>query len=120
MPSIALATNLVTAVLMLIQALRADEAKAEAMDEEFGKEATGLNLTVFINVIALIALSILAWFLIAHVGFEPAMTLILVVIMWYVGVRKLLTIGLTALLMPIILSLGAWYFFVTEMPGFWR
>ena len=120
MPSIALGTMLVTAILLLLQALRAGSSRASEMDEEFGKEATGINFRVIGNVLALLVLSVLSWFLISHVGFEPAMTLLLVIIMWYVGVRKPLTIGLTAILMPIILSFGAWYFFVTEMPGFWR
>lgn len=126
-PAIALGTIVVTGLMMLLQALRQTNTSANAKantnghdDEEFGKEATGINVQVLLNVLFLTILSVITWLLIVHVGFEPAMTVVLMTTMLYVGVRNPLVIGVTAVLMPIVLSMCAWYFFSTEMPGIWR
>ncbi len=111
---------LLTALIMLIRALKADRLQATALDEEFGEEATGIDLQVILRLIGLIITAVVSWLLIQHVGFEPAMTLLLIVTMLFVGVRKPLTIALTSILMPIILSQAAWHFFSTQMPGVWR
>ena len=119
-PSIAVGACLLTGLIMLVRALRASRSASAEVDEEFGEEATGIDARVLMNTLWWTLTTVVAWLLIAHVGFEPAMTLLLVAIMLYVGVRKPLTIATTSLLVPILLSQAAWYFFSTQMPGIWR
>lgn len=119
-PYIALGTILVYSVILLIHELRKQSTGAEDSDDEFGAEATGVDAQVLKNLLILTVVSTLAWLGIRYVGFEPAMTVLIVAIMYYVGVRNWLTIALTAVSAPIVLSLCAWYFFSTQMPGIWR
>ena len=120
MPSIAIGTMLLTAVMMLVRALRSSAAAAHAMDDEFGDDADGINRTVLLKTLLWAVAATVSWLLMTYVGFEPAMTLLLIATMLYVGVRKPLAIALTSVLMPIILSQASWHFFSTQMPGFWR
>ncbi|MGI9336850.1 MAG: tripartite tricarboxylate transporter TctB family protein [Gammaproteobacteria bacterium] len=119
-PSIAIGAMLLTAAIMLLRALWTHYADAQPTDEEFGEEATGIDTGVLANLLWLALSAAVAWWLMTHIGFEPAMTVLLVVTMFYIGVRKPLTIVLTSILMPVVLSLAAWQFFSTQMPGFWR
>lgn len=119
-PSIAIGTCLLSSLIMLVRAWRASQAQADELDEEFGGEATGIDGRVLLNLLWWILSAVASWLLITYVGFEPAMTVLLLATMLFVGIRNPWTIGLTAVLMPIILSQAAWYFFSTEMPGFWR
>ena len=105
---------------MMVRALRSNRFQTIAMDEEFGDEATGINVTVVRNLVLWCVAAIVSWLLIEYVGFEPAMTVLLVATMLFVGVRNIPTIILTSVLMPIALSQAAWYFFSTELPGIWR
>ncbi len=119
-PYIALYTILFYSVILLLTELRKQIGNVEQLDEEFGAEATGVDARVLKNLVILTVVSIVAWLGIKHIGFEPAMTVLIAVTMYYVGSRNWLSIGLTALVAPIVLSMCAWYFFSTEMPGFWR
>lgn len=119
-PYIALGTILLYSVILLIHELSQPAASVDESDDEFGSEATGIDARVLKNLLILTVGSILSWLGIKHIGFEPAMTVMIAVTMYYVGVRNWLSIGLTAVFAPIVLSMFAWYFFSTQMPGFWR
>ena len=120
LPSIAVGTGLVMSILMAWRAWRVSAAEAEEMDDEFGDEATGVDATVLLNLFWWTLGASVAWALIAYVGFEPGMTVLLAATMLFIGVRRPVPIISTAILMPIVLSQAAWYFFTTQMPGFWR
>lgn len=119
-PSIAVGACLITGLIMLVRAWRATKSDAAVLDEEFGDEATGIDARVLVNTLWWIVAAVVSWLLITHVGFEPAMTVLLIALMLYVGVRKPLTIALVSVLTPIVLSQAAWHFFSTQMPAFWR
>ena len=122
-PSIAIGACLVLAAVMAVQALfggRRVEAGEDHLDEEFGTEATGASGGVLLNLLIWFAVACASWFLIEHVGFEPAMTLFLVATMLFVGARNPWTIALVSLATPIVLSQAAYQFFNTELPAFWR
>jgi hypothetical protein len=120
MPSIAIGTILLTSVMMLVRALRSSATGAQAMDDEFGEDASGINRGVLLKTLLWAVAATVSWLLITYVAFEPAMTVLLIATMLYIGVRKPLAIVLTSVLMPIILSQASWHFFSTQMPGFWR
>ena len=48
------------------------------------------------------------------------MTVLLGATLLYIRVRDVKPLIGTAVIMPILLSQAAWYFFTTEMPGIWR
>lgn len=119
-PSIAAATGLILSFLMAFRAWRLSGADAEAMDDEFGAEATGIDGSVLINTGLWALGSGIAWALITYVGFEPGMTVLLAATLLYIRVYEIVPFIGTAVIMPILLSQAAWYFFTTEMPGIWR
>jgi len=121
-PYIALGTMLFYSIILLVTSLKSElkNGAGDDADEEFGGEATGVDSQVLKNLVIYIVVSVLAWLGINTIGFEPAMTILIAAIMFYTGVRNWLTIVLTSLLAPVILSQCAWFFFSTQMPGFWR
>ena len=122
-PSIAIGACLVMALVMAVQAIggsRRVEDGEDHLDEEFGAEATGASGHVLLNLLIWTAVAGASWFLIEHVGFEPAMTLFLVATMLFVGARNPWSIALVSLATPIVLSQAAYQFFNTELPAFWR
>lgn len=119
-PYIALGTMLCYSIILLFNELRHSAIDSEEADEEFGTEATGVDSRVLLNLAIYAVVSVLAWLGINTIGFEPAMTVLIAAVMYYTGARNPLTIVLTAVLAPVILSLCAWFFFSTQMPGFWR
>lgn len=119
-PYIALGTMLFYSIILLVGELRRSAISPDEADEEFGAEATGVDGRVLKNLVIYAVVSVLAWLGIRHIGFEPAMAILIAAVMFYTGVRNWLTIALTAVLAPVILSQCAWFFFSTQMPGFWR
>ena len=119
-PSIAIGIVMVLAVMLTIQALRIRGEDADALDDEFGSEATGVDLHVLFNTFLWLVASVGSWLLMDYVGFEPAMAVFLVVCMLFIGVRKWTTIIITALAAPIVLAQSAYLFFDTVLPAFWR
>ena len=122
-PSIAIGACLVLALVMAVQAIggsRRVEDGEDHLDEEFGAEATGASGHVLLNLLIWAVVAGASWFLIEHVGFEPAMTLFLVATMLFVGARNPWTIALVSVATPVVLSLAAYQFFNTELPAFWR
>ena len=119
-PSIAVGACLLTAAIMAIRAWGASETDKAALDEEFGAEATGIDRRVLWNAFLVAAVSIVSWLLLEYVGFEPAMGLLIATTMWFMGVRRIWTIVLTSVLTPVVLSQATWFFFSTELPGFWH
>ena len=119
-PSIAVGTGLILSCLMAWRAWRLSATAAEAMDDEFGEEATGIDADVLINAGLWALGSGVAWAIISHVGFEPGMTVLLIATMLFIRIYRLIPLIGTAVIMPILLSQAAWYFFSTEMPGIWR
>ncbi len=122
-PSIAIGACLVLALVMAVQAIggsRRVEDGEDHLDEEFGAEATGASGHVLLNLLIWTVVAGASWFLIEHVGFEPAMTLFLVATMLFVGARNPWTIALVSVATPVVLSLAAYQFFNTELPAFWR
>ena len=119
-PSIAVGTGLVLSILLAWRAWRLSGAEAEAMDDEFGEDATGINANVLINTGLWALGSGVAWAIITYIGFEPGMTVLLGATLLYIRVYQIKPLIGTAVIMPILLSQVAWYFFTTEMPGIWR
>ena len=122
-PSIAIATCLLLAAVMAVQAMRGGRSVASGEDplnEEFGSEATGADRHVLLNLLIWSAVACASWFVIEYVGFEPAMTLFLVATMLFVGARNPWTIALVSLATPVVLSQAAYQFFNTALPAFWR
>lgn len=119
-PYIAVGTGLVMCILMAARALKEHVVGAEAPDDEFGAEATGIDPQVLVNVLVWGVLSTVAWFLMVHIGFEPAMSVLLLATMLYIGVRRPFPLFANSIIMPIVLSQAAWHFFTTEMPAIWR
>ena len=122
-PSIAIGACLLLAIVMALQAIRGGRSVASGedhLDEEFGAEATGANRHVLLNLLIWTAVAGASWFLIEHVGFEPAMALFMVATMLFVGARNPWTIALVSVATPVVLSLAAYQFFNTELPAFWR
>ena len=119
-PYIAVGAGLVMSFLMAFRALKERFQGTDEMDDEFGTEATGIDPQVLVNVIIWGFSSTVVWFLMVHVGFEPAMSVLLVGTMLYIGVRRVMPIVANSIVMPILLSQAAWYFFTTEMPAIWR
>ena len=120
-PYIALGTMLFYSIILLVTNLKSEfKNSAEDAEEEFGGEATGVDIHVLKNLLIYAVVSVLAWLGINTIGFEPAMTVLIAAIMFYTGVRNWLTIVLTSVLAPVILSQSAWFFFSTQMPAFWR
>ena len=85
MPSIAIGTILLTSVMMLVRALRSSAAGAQAMDDEFGEDASGINRGVLLKTLLWAVAATVSWLLITYVAFEPAMTVLLIATMLYIG-----------------------------------
>ena len=119
-PSIAVGTGVILSFLMAWRAWRLGGVEAEAMDDEFGAEATGIDANVLINTGLWALGSGVAWAIISYIGFEPGMAALLVATLLYIRVYRITPMIGTAVIMPILLSQAAWYFFTTEMPGIWR
>ncbi len=122
-PSIAVGACLLLAAVMALQAVRGGGnvgSGEDPLDEEFGAEATGANRQVLLNLLIWTAAACASWFLIEHVGFEPAMALFMAGTMLFVGARNPWTIALVSLATPVVLSQAAYQFFSTELPAFWR
>ena len=115
-PSIAVGICLFMAAIMVFSALTASESEAEELDDEFGAEATGADLDVMLNTLSWTIASIVAWLIMDYVGFEAAMALFMCVTMVFVGVRNKLTIALTSILTPVLMSLAVFNLFDTELP----
>jgi len=119
-PSAALIIILVYSAILLVRELRSKVLPEDEIDEEFGKEATGVDRRVLLNTLLASVVCVLTWLGIKHIGFEPVTAVLIAAIMFYVGVRSWLTIGLCAVGAPVVLSLCTYYFFSTELPGFWK
>lgn len=119
-PSIAAGVGLLLSFLMAFRAWRVSGVEADAMDDEFGAEATGIDANVLINAGLWALASGVAWVIIAYIGFEPGMTALLIATLLYIRIYRITPLIGTAVVMPILLSQIVWYFFTTEMPGIWR
>jgi len=119
-PSIAVAAGLLLSALMAFKAWRTRGRAAAELDDEFGEEATGIDAAVLTNAALWSVAAAITWALTKYVGFEPAMAVLMLAVMLYIGVRRPTPLIGTAIVMPIVLSQAAWYFFTTEMPGIWR
>ncbi len=119
-PTIAMAVIGFYSLILLIREWRAPKPEDGELDEEFGAEATGVDARVLLNTLILLVVSALTWLGMNYIGFEPTMTVLIAVVMYYVGARNWLTIGLCAVIAPIVLSLCTFHFFSTELPGFWK
>ena len=119
-PSLAAGVGLILSIALAWRAWRLSAADAEELDDEFGEEATGIDGDVLINTLLWAIGSGVAWAIITYVGFEPGMTVLLGATLLYIHVRDVKPLIGTAVIMPILLSQAAWYFFTTEMPGIWR
>ena len=64
-PSISVGAMLVTAVIMLVHALRenTDDSGGSALDDEFGSEAVGINLHVLGNAALWAVVATVSWFI---------------------------------------------------------
>lgn len=119
-PSVAVGVGLLLSAFMAWRAWRMSPADAEELDDEFGEEATGIDTGVLINTGLWALGSGVAWAIISYVGFEPGMTVLLGATLLYIRIYEVKSLIGTAVVMPILLSQAAWYFFTTEMPGIWR
>ena len=119
-PSLAVGVGLIMSILLALRAWRLSSAQADELDDEFGEEATGIDAQVLLNTGLWALGSGIAWAIISYVGFEPGMTVLLGATLLYIRVYDVKPLIGTAVIMPILLSQAAWYFFTTEMPGIWR
>ncbi len=119
-PSLAVGIGLILSIAMAWRAWRLSSASSEELDDEFGEEATGIDADVLINTGLWALGSGVAWAIISYVGFEPGMTVLLAATLLYIRVHEIVPLVGTAVIMPILLSQAAWFFFTTEMPGIWR
>jgi len=109
-------------ILSIVLGLKAvwQREDGKELHEEFGADATGIGFKEFGEFILWAAAAGVSWLIMVYVGFEPAMTLLIASILFYVGLRKYWILAATAILVPIVLSQFVWYVFETQMPGFWR
>ena len=119
-PSLAAGVGLILSIALAWRAWRLSSAEADELDDEFGEEATGISADVLINTGLWALGSGVAWVIISYIGFEPGMTVLLGATLLYIRVYEVKPLIGTAVIMPILLSQAAWYFFTTEMPGIWR
>ena len=123
-PSLAVVVTLLLAVLLGIMGLLSRKTDDD-LHEEFGEEASGVGLQEFKNLGLWILVSICAWFGTKFIGFEPTMAMLLAAGLYFAGLRNYNLMVVIALTIPIVLSEGAWYVFVSELPDpfqlrFWR
>ena len=117
-PSLAVTVTLLLAILLVVTALFT--RKADELHEEFGEEASGMGWQEFKNLGLWAIVSVCAWLGTVHIGFEPAMTVVLAAGLIYAGLRNYWLTAIIAIATPIILSQFAWHVFTSELPGFWR
>ena len=123
-PSLAVVVTLLLAVLLGIMGLLSHKTDDD-LHEEFGEEASGVGLQEFKNFGLWILVSIGAWFGTKFIGFEPTMAMLLAAGLYFAGLRNYRLMVVIAITIPIVLSEGAWYVFVSELPDpfqlrFWR
>ena len=118
-PTVAMTTLLVLSIVLVLTALPKREEEKE-LHEEFGDEATGFGKQEAINLGLWILAALVSWLIMNYVGFEPAMTLFIGAVLYFVGLRNYWLLAAVSVAVPIALSQFVWYLFQTEMPGFWR
>ena len=117
MPTVAMSTCLLMAVIMTFTAWRASHNAEQEVHDEFGEEATGGSREVFRNLAIWVTTAVVSLALMAYVGFEAAMSLFLVVTFNFLGMRNYVWMAVLTIGVPIFLSLGTWYLFFIQMPG---
>ena len=117
-PNIAMATCLLTAIMLTVQAFRTPQNSAVEMHDEFGEEATGGDKRVMLNAVIWWVAAAIAGSLMNVIGFELSMMLLLAFGLYALGVRKLPILLTVAIITPILLSLGTWYLLGVQVPGF--
>lgn len=119
MPTLMVAICLLLSIVLGVRALRqkGDDGKP---NEEFGEDATGIGRTELLNFSLWAGVATTTWLLLRFVGFEPAMTVFLLAVLTYTGVRKIWLIACVALVVPIVLAQFTWYALTIQVPGFWR
>jgi hypothetical protein len=119
MPMLMVTICLLLSIVLGVGALRqqGDDTKP---NEEFGEDATGIGRTELLNFALWAGVATMTWMLLRFVGFEPAMTVFLLVVLTFAGVRQIWLIACVALIVPIALAQFTWYALTIQVPGFWR
>jgi len=118
-PMVSVSVVLVLSVVLALTALRQRQEDA-SLDDEFGADATGMGRREFVNLGFWTLAAAGAWVVMRYVGFEPAMTLFLVAVLTYLGLRNFRLVAVIAIATPIVLAQFVWYVFEIQVPGFWR
>ncbi len=118
-PMVAVITLLVLSIVLGLTAYLKKADNTELHDE-FGADASGMGREEFANLGLWVLAAAVSWLIMAYVGFEPAMTVFLGVVLYFIGLRNYWLIVGLALAVPIFLSQFVWFAFDTQMPGFWR
>ncbi len=116
LPSIAIWTCLITAVIMGIGAFRAKAGDGHSDDEEFGDTATGIGGEELIRIAILIALVAAIAVAMPLAGFEITMGVLLVAMMVFLRQRSYAVLLAVALIVPVGLSQLIWHVFTVELP----
>lgn len=118
MPTIAVGTCLLMAVVMTITAWHANRNAAPETHDEFGEEATGGDREVFANLGLWCIVAFVSLALLDTIGFEVAMSLFLFVMFKFLGMRNYVLMAILTLGTPLLLMLATWYLFTIQLPGF--
>ena len=78
---------------MIFQAVTADRTAIATLDEEFGEEATGIDLAVLGNLVIWAGASVVMLVIMDQAGFEPALSLFLAATMFFCRLPPLLDAG---------------------------
>ena len=116
MPSVAVTTCLVLAVLLTVLNRPRGAVGDEAAHEEFGEEASGMGRAEFVNLALWLGLAALIMTLLQYAGFFVAGAVLLALAMLYVGLRRPVVLVPLVLGVPAALYWIVWFAFTVELP----
>jgi len=116
LPSIAIWTCLITAMIMGIGAFRAKAGGGHTDDEEFGDTATGIGADELVRIAILIVLVAVIAVAMPLAGFEITMGILLVAMMVFLRQRNYAILAAVAVIVPVGLAQLIWHVFTVELP----
>lgn len=116
MPSVASGLVLVLSLILVVGRLLPAASDIEQAHEEFGDESRGFGVTDALEFAAWSVMATVAFLLMTHVGFVVASVVVLVVAMLWMGQRNIWALAVTALGVPVGITLIARYLFGVTMP----
>lgn len=116
LPSIAVWTCLITAVIMGIAAWRSNGRDGQGDDEEFGDTAIGIGAEELLRIAILASLVVAVAVAMPLAGFEITMGTLLLAMMVFLRQRSYAMLAAVALIVPVGLAQLIWYVFSVEFP----